>query len=96
MGIEKVIANPNVIKHAEALNETNESIESEEWKRLWIEYTYDEIRYILVPDATARINIINFILALPEEKFNVPEQAGVEKQVLISKILVLDEIRKDW
>ncbi len=96
LGIEKVIANPNVIKHAEALDETNESIESEQWKQLWIEYTYDEIRYILVPDANARINIITFILALPEEKFNVPEQAELEKQILISKILVLDEIRKDW
>lgn len=96
VGIEKVIANPNVIKHTDALNKTNESIESEEWRQLWLEYKYDEIRYILVPNANARINIIRFILSLPDEQFSVPEQADLEKQILVSKILVLDEIRKDW
>lgn len=100
-GIEQVIANQNVLKLDNALGnnaiqEINQSLNSEKCKKLWLEYDYNDIRYIIVPDIQSRINIIKAIMSIPEEQFSEPKQAKLEKQILISKILVLEEIRKDW
>ena len=55
-----------------------------------------DIRYLIVPTIQARIELIKEILALPPEGFSTSESENIGKSVLISKILVLDEIRKDW
>lgn len=71
------------------IREINKELESEEYKDIWLKFKYDDIRYIIVPNRSDRIEIIdyiNHILEIPENK----------KYILISKILVLDEIRKDW
>lgn len=95
-GIGRVIANPNILQLENALRDINKNLEEERYRSLWLEYEFDDIRYIIVPDAQARINIINCILAIPKERFRNSDQVELEKQVLISKILVLEEIRKDW
>ena len=52
--------------------------------------------YIIVPDASARIEIINTIIDIPREKFNTETDIMIQKYILISRIMVLEEIRKDW
>lgn len=96
IGIERVIANPNIVKNENLIEEINKSIYTEQCKNLWLQYEYNDIRYIIVPDSQARINTINIIRTISESGFCKPEQADLEKQILISKILVLEEIRKDW
>ena len=51
---------------------------------------------MIVPTIQARIELIKEILALPSDGFSASESENIGKSVLISKILVLDEIRKDW
>ena len=41
-------------------------------------------------------NFINTILSIPEEQFTSESDIMTQKYILISKILVLAEIRKDW
>lgn len=57
-------------------------------------FNYDELRYIIVPDEQARLDTIKQIMELPKENFMVNIEQ--ERYLLISKILVLQEIRKDW
>lgn len=88
-----VIANPKMV----ALHrEISQQLEDEKYNELWLKFSYDDIRYIIVPDAHSRINIIKEIMDLPMEKFDDGNNIELQKQVLISKILVLDEIRRDW
>ena len=77
-------------------NSINQRLEAEEYRRLWLEFEYDDIRYIVVPDAAARVKIIGTILDLPDSQFQQGESISIQKSILVSKILVLDEIRKDW
>lgn len=96
--IEGIIANPNILTLLDGIFgiDLNQIIESEHYRKLWLEFSYDDVRYIIVPDTQARIEIIDTILSIPNSQFIKPEQALCEKHILISKILVLDEIRKDW
>ena len=88
-----VIANPKMV----ALHrEISQQLEDEKYNELWLKFSYDDIRYIIVPDAHSRINIIKEIMDLPMEKFDDGNNIELQKQILISKILVLDEIRRDW
>jgi len=91
--IQNIIANPNLFKYSSSINKR---LEDEQYRQLWLGFDYDDVRYIVVPDATARIKIINTILSLPDDQFHQTESIPVQKSILISKILVLDEIRKDW
>lgn len=100
LGLERVIANPNVLRLGNALGnsaleEINQGLYSKKCEKIWLEYDYNDIRYIIVPDAQSRINLIRIIMNIPKEKFK-EQQVELEKQILISKILVLEEIRKDW
>lgn len=97
LGSEIIIANPNIITHH--LRKISDTLSEEKYCSIWLKYNYDEIRYILVPDATARLDIIQTILDIPGNQFrnsDDPEQIRLAKHILISKILVLDEIRRDW
>ena len=91
--MESVIANPKLIKY---YKEISDKIEDTKFKSLWLDFSYDDIRYIIVPNAIERINIINTIMSLADSCFVNQEKIEQQKQVLISKVLVLDEIRRDW
>ena len=73
-------------------NKISDNIEAPSYEALWLKFSYDDIKYIIVPNQIARINVIKFILNMPGEKF----LDEMQRNVLISKIQVLDEIRKDW
>lgn len=93
LNTESVIANPQVIPF---VNEISTGIENERYRALWLDFSYDDLRYIIVPDLYARINIINTITELPDSCFDDKDDIQMQKNILISKILVLSEIRKDW
>lgn len=90
---ESIIANPLLIPLA---NEFSKGLENEKCKALWLDFSYDDIRYIIVPDILTRINVIKTIMDLPDSCFESQDDISMQKSVLISKILVLAEIRKDW
>ena len=94
--LEQIIANPNMLNLREYVSGINSSLTTEKYRSLWLEYEYDDIRYIIVPDSHSRIDVINTIMKIPENKFDDPSHAIIQKYILVSKILVLDEIRKDW
>lgn len=94
--IERIIANPNILNLHKFILNINNSLATKKYRSLWIKYDYDDIRYIIVPDLYSRIEIINVIMSIPNEQFNNQSEALMHKYILISKILVLEEIRKDW
>ena len=91
--IESIIANPTMIPFSD---EISKGLENERYKALWLDFSYDDIRYIIVPDIHARIDLIRTIMDLPNSCFESQDDIPMQKNVLISKILVLAEIRKDW
>ena len=91
--IESIIANPHIIPLA---NEISNGLEQDKYKRLWLDFSYDEIRYIIVPNTLARTEIIKTITGLPDSCFENQDDILMQKSILISKILVLEEIRRDW
>lgn len=94
--LERIIANPYMINLDRTIYDINKSLEMERYEKLWLKYGYDDIRYIIVPNSQARIEIINTIMSIPSGSFKKKGTIRLNKYVLISKILVLDEIRKDW
>lgn len=94
--IEHIIANPNILKLRDSIIDINDNLATEKYRPLWLEYNYDDIRYIIVPDSHSRIDIIDTIMSIPDEQFDSQSQVLMQKYILISKILVLEEIRKDW
>ena len=93
LNIDGIIANPTVIP---LCNEISRGLENESYKDLWLKFSYDDIRYLIVPDAHERVEIIKTIMNLPDECFENQENIIMQKSVMISKIIVLSEIRKDW
>lgn len=99
--IESVIANPNKINMQIGLGENYVDLQSNKlvdchYDFLWLKFDYSHIKYLIVPHNQARLDIIQFILSLPSSNFNDAEKEMQEKYVLISKILMLEEVRKDW
>ncbi len=70
----------------------NSSIEAPTYNMLWLKFTYNDIKYIIVPTHLYRERLVAFILELPAELFS----SEVGRGVLISKIQVLEDIEKDW
>lgn len=93
VNIKSLIANPQMLA---LRNQISSQIEDNQYSSLWLNFTYDEIRYLIVPDIGSRINLINAIVSLNDECFKNSENIELQKHIMISKILVLDEIRKDW
>lgn len=93
---DTVIANTYLLKMNGRGMDINSGLTEERCNSLWLKYSYEDVRYIIVPDKNARINIINTILSIPDEKFSDKLEVAIQKYTLISKILVLEEIRKDW
>lgn len=94
--MERIIANPNILNLRAGIIDINDNLSTEKYRPLWLEYNYDDIRYIIVPDLHSRIDVINTIMTIPDEQFDNQSQVLMQKYILISKILVLEEIRKDW
>ncbi len=69
----------------------NDKLYNEKYRGLWLKFNYNDIRYIIVPDLYRRIDIIKCIASIPDEQFKENE-----RELLISKILVLNEIGGDW
>lgn len=93
LNIESIIATPGP---SDITDMINARLEDQQFEVLWLHFTYDDIRYIVVPNTQARIDLITTILNLPDSCFEAIEAISMQKNILISKILVLDEIRKDW
>ena len=91
-----IIADKHIVESEELLKTLNERVAEEKNNCLWLRFDFDEIRYLIVPEASDRIDLIDAILELPEEIFGSKDNINRQKQVLISKILVLSEIRRDW
>ena len=81
LNTESIIANPRVLPFA---NEISKGLEQESYRKLWLDFSYDDIRYIKT------------ITDLPDSCFENQDDIPMQKNILISKILVLAEIRKDW
>lgn len=90
---EAVIANPKI--KSDILNRLSNAIAEPRFKHIWLHFEYSDIRYIIVPDYKGRAEIINTISNLNKDAFT-EEDADFERSNLISKILVLDEVKKDF
>lgn len=95
-----MISNPKLLNTQDGLNnfvdQQSDALAEEKYRDLWLDFNYEDIKYIIVPNKQARINCISSIMNLSENQFNNQSNAQMEKLILISKILVLDDIRKDW
>lgn len=94
---EPIIANRHVLnstsRRADSpLNLLSNKIQQHTFKEYWLNFEYNDIRYIIVPNKQSRLDFIDFILNMSDDSFT----KAIEKYVLISKVLVLEEIRKDW
>lgn len=99
--IKPIIANPNEIclnlgGNRNFLDIQSEALTDPLYRDLWLTFDYDDVKYLIVPNAQARIDCISYILNLSDSLFSQGAEVQIQKSVLISKILVLDEIRKDW
>lgn len=94
--IDTVIANPYLLKMNGEEMDVSRELKEERYSSLWIKYSYDDVRYLIVPNVLARVELIKTIMSIPENMFNKNVDVEMQKYILISKILVLDEIRKDW
>lgn len=56
---------------------------------VWLKFEYENVKYLIVKNKQERLELINFI----ENKLDVKNE---EKFVLISKILVFNELEEDW
>ena len=91
--LERIIVKSNI---AEKKNEINLNLENPRYNNIWLKFEYEDIKYLIVPNAAERIELINHIIQLPTEKFSENSSVELQKSILVSKILVLDEIRGDW
>lgn len=89
-GIEYLHANPQAIEERETWNE---KIRTDYYKGLWLDFEYSDIRYLIVPDNEGRNEVIHVISNLPAALFGVEED--LEKKILISKIIVLENLKED-
>lgn len=88
--IENVHANPQAIEERETWNE---KIRTDYYKELWLDFEYSDIRYLIVPDNEGRNELIHIISNLSVDLFGVEEDQ--EKKILISKIIVLENLKED-
>lgn len=83
---------PQIITDESIMNPTARNSFSDgikQCKDLWLNFEYGCIKYLIVKENTERNELIDFIMEEIEMKQN-------EKYVLISKILVYDELSEDW
>lgn len=73
-------------------NNTNNLLEADIYEKLWLKFSYDDIRYIFVGNKEDRLDLIDSILELNEKGYFIGLR---EACLLISKIVVLSELRGD-
>ena len=88
--IENIHANPQAIAERETWND---KIRDEHYKELWLDFEYSDIRYLIVPDEEGRKDLINIISSLPKSSFGGDDDQ--ERKILISKMIVLDNMKGD-
>lgn len=91
--LEKIIVYPDILESKIAINSM---LEEKQYKRIWLKFNYEDIKYIIVPNINDRLELIKTINSLTNDKFNGRSSVEEQKLILISKILVLNEIRGDW
>ena len=94
--LSNVIANPKIVGDSDVIWKMNQSLEDKRYSALWLTFDYDDIRYLIVPDINSRIELIHAIDEIPADMFSDRIEVDIQRKILISKILVLDEVRKDW
>jgi len=91
-----IIANSQLLNEPqtgrELIQKISDRLLSEENKRYWLSFDYDDIRHIIVPNPNKRIELIKRLLAMSASNF----ANEYELHILISKIIVLSEIKEDW
>ena len=92
--IDNLVTNAGLVQSRDLLEQMSDSIAKEKYKDIWLQYHFGDIRYIVVPDNGERIEIIKAISSLDNSLFD-PDDIDLQKQLLISKIIVIDEIEKD-
>lgn len=90
--LESVIANNEILQSPNLIADINNGLER--ITEIRMPFNYEDLRYIIVPDADGRIAIIKAILEIDGSAFGDDEQ--LRRSVLISKILVLEDIAKDF
>lgn len=95
-GLDNIIANPNILDNKEYIKEINENLEKDSYNTLWLKYKYEDIKYIIVPDSKSRNDIINTIINIPKGNFEDQIDIMAQKHLLISKIIVLEQLEEDW
>ncbi|ASI83633.1 hypothetical protein FORC48_2547 [Bacillus cereus] len=58
---------------------------------LWLKYEYEDIRYLIVETKNDRTDLIQFITKELNDDIN-----DFEKNLLISKVIVWEEMKEDW
>jgi len=87
--LEKVIAKKMIQDNLAAINK---NIEISSYSPIWLKFEYEDIKYIIVPNYSEKLALIEHIMDMSGEDIGLSK----DKCILISKILVLDDIRKDW
>lgn len=90
--IQNIIVSEAIIEEKD--NISNE-LQNREYQNIWLKFEYADIKYIIVPNPAERIELINYINSLPNSKFG-DKDVEIQKGILISRILVLSEIKGDW
>lgn len=92
---ETVIANIHMLEMNGKGIDVNKELTETKCSPLWLRYSYEDIRYIIVPNVNARVDLINTIISIPNKMFDHESDIEMQKYILISKVIVLEEIRKD-
>ena len=105
--LDCVLANMNMMEASASSRSNTDSINANieiggKYRCLWLDYSYDDIKYLIVPNSTERLNLIKEIMELPDGNFNLnqeqpnkEDEIKIKKVLLASKILVLNEIERD-
>ena len=91
--VEKVIVKQNIIGKKSVINQF---LEDDQYSNLWLKFDYKDIKYLIVSNSSDRIDLIKYISSLSKENFSDSLSMDEQKGLLISRILVLDEIKGDW
>ena len=91
--LEKIMVDSIII---ESKSNINSILEEKYYEKIWLNFDYEDIKYIIVPNINDRLDLIKRINKLTKDKFNGKTSMREQKLILISKILVLNEIRGDW
>lgn len=74
----------------------NDNLSHQKYQDIWLNFNLEDIRYLIVPTYQARDSLIRHIIDLDNACFVETERVCESKALLISKILVLSEIKKDY